>query len=225
MNNKQKRERNAQAAMHALAHWGHLTARQLSHFVWPNSDADSALNQAYVLVRHLVQGGYLLERIRPDGLKAYVLTRHGAAVYNVETTSLYGAAGYDLGLNLAYGHDDLVEYALHLQQQEWKVVGPHAIRHGHPDLEVFSAKVQAVLKKRVDMLVEDPDGESHAVLSLRRFDTNSRKRFDAVDAYLPVLMVCSPALERQFLKYRKKRDEEAKEKEVIILPPIIPRAM
>lgn len=186
MNNIDKRAVNAASALRWIAHFGHLTAPQIGQLVWPNSSRQAARNQAYVLVPKLLSAGLVLERTRADLVKAYVLTASGADTLNDRDNTLWVHHGYDLRLNLGYGHDMLVENAIIMNQMGWEVFGPRACLHRHPRLERFIANK---LIDKFHGFALDDEGMWHGLLNLRRRDQKSLELFDKLSAKLPVLVV------------------------------------
>jgi hypothetical protein len=173
-------------ALDAIAHFGHLTVRQLARFIWYDIAEHQAKKYAYSLVHRMLRDKLILERTRIDGASAVVLSRDGANKVNAQCGTSWVTPGYYLvrgGFPLlsAMKHDAVVAECQGLMLEGCELFGVAALRAAstHP---VISRTLEESYAKQLDALARDENGKWLPVVFLPNRSESTLAHFDKVAA-------------------------------------------
>lgn len=202
--NIQRRAHNAYEALRSFAQFGHLSARQLSRFVWPEATPKSALNMSRVLIAALVKEKHLLARACLDGTPAYVITSKGAAALNLHDGTAWVKTGTTLRVEMAptsssSTRDEVMQFLVMSRSLGWQIFGPVGIRHRCEALDHLTA-IQFAILDRFDAAMLSPDGQMWGVLVLLRNDDATLERFDELVPLIRIHVIGSYKMKAYYAK-------------------------
>ena len=127
-NNCELARENELECLKIIGLFGWLTVRQISQFVWINSNNHTARNKAVLCLKRLEVQKLIIKRINQIGVQCYVLTRAGANFVNLKSKYLLAHHGLDLSTNMCTKQELVVNYLITKTKKGCVPFGPAALR-------------------------------------------------------------------------------------------------
>lgn len=190
--NKQKSLDNQWKLMRFLGSFGWLTTPQVGAWFWPDSSIASQFNSATVLCNLAHKQKLVSKRAMPTGQVAWVLSRGGAAVLNLEY-ELEGATEevFAHGLNLGFANSlwqaatqRVLQQLVH-RQPHLVPIGQHGLRHN-----MFGMKCYELFDT---VLVDTKLAQNYGVLVAADRTKATKERILARGRQLPLIVMCHAA--------------------------------
>lgn len=133
MNTRKKAAENEIEVLKAIANCGWLTTNLVARWVWQESKTHTAVNKAQLVLKRLVEGNEVLERLAGTGVKAWVLTQKGADRVNADLLEKgfsegWAHHGYDISSLHFLKQVQIVEYLIEKRREGLAVVGKAGLR-------------------------------------------------------------------------------------------------